>query len=125
MDWLAHVLRKTPELGLFLALALGYGIGKIQFGRFRLGPAPGTLIAGILVGQLAVTLPNAMKSAFFLMFLFALGFRTGPEFFRSLRAARLVHLALIVTVSVTAIASTLIIARVLQLDGGTAAGLLA
>lgn len=125
MEWLAHALRENPELGLFLVLAIGFGIGQVRFGRFRLGPAPGTLIAGMLVGQIAGPMPDAMKSAFFLMFIFALGFRTGPEFFQSLRASGPVQLVLITTLCVVALVSVWIMARVWQLDGGTAAGLLA
>jgi putative transport protein len=57
-------------------------------GSFKLGAVTGTLLAGVLVGQLGVTLPNEVKQCFFLLFLFAIGFRTGPQFFRGLKKRR-------------------------------------
>ena len=44
MDWFASALRQHPELALFLALAIGYAVGKIRFGSVQLGavtPRPG------------------------------------------------------------------------------------
>ena len=67
-------------------LGLGYLFGKVSLGSFKLGAVTGTLLAGVLVGQLGVTLPNEVKQCFFLLFLFAIGFRTGPQFFRGLKS---------------------------------------
>ena len=125
MEWLANALRQNPELALFLSLAIGYTIGQLRIGNFRFGSVLGTLIAGLVVGQFVIEIPNAMKSAFFLMFMFAIGFRSGPEFFRSLRSNAAVQLGLIVFFCVTALVATWSVARVSNFEGGTAAGLLA
>ena len=85
MDWLTGILQAHPEIAFFLVLGLGYLLGKISLGSFKLGAVTGTLLAGVLVGQLGVTLPNEVKQCFFLLFLFAIGFRTGPQFFRGLK----------------------------------------
>jgi putative transport protein len=125
MEWLTNALRQNPELALFLSLAIGFAIGRLRLGSFQLGSVLGTLIAGLVVGQFIVDIPNALKSVFFLMFMFAIGFRTGPEFFRSLRSGALIQIALILLFCVTALVATWSAARVLGLGGGTAAGLLA
>lgn len=54
MDWLTTTLRENPELALFLTLALGFVIGRIRIGSFSLGNVVGTLLAGVLVGQLDI-----------------------------------------------------------------------
>ena len=86
MTWLQGILQAHPEIAFFLVLGLGYLFGKISLGSFKLGAVTGTLLAGVLVGQLGVTLPNEVKQCFFLLFLFAIGFRTGPQFFRGLKS---------------------------------------
>jgi putative transport protein len=53
-------------------------LGKSALGSFNLGAVTGTLLAGVVVGQLGITLPDEVKQCFFLLFLFAIGFRTGP-----------------------------------------------
>ena len=66
-----------------------------------------------------------MQSVFFLMFLFAIGFRTGPEFVQGLRANAVPQIMVTVVLVATALAVAWGAARVLALDGGTTAGLLA
>ena len=60
LDAMRVVLQGHPEIAFFLVLGLGYLFGKIAFGSFKLGAVTGTLLAGVLVGQLGVTLPNAI-----------------------------------------------------------------
>ena len=97
--WLVTALTVHPEIAFFLILGLGYLLGKLALGGFTLGAVTGTLLAGVLVGQLGITLPNEVKQCFFLLFLFAIGFRTGPQFFRGLRSDGLAHAALAVIVA--------------------------
>ncbi len=122
---ISDVFVQHPELALFLTLALGYLIGKIRVGSFTLGSVTGCLIAGVLIGQSGAQVSNDVKQAFFLLFLFAIGYRTGPQFFRSLNAAALPQIAITVIVCVVAFAVVLTSSIVLGLDIGTAAGLLA
>jgi putative transport protein len=42
----------------------------------------GTLLVGVLIGQLDITISTQVKSAFFMMFLFAVGYSVGPQFVR-------------------------------------------
>jgi len=115
----------SPTLALFLCVALGYAIGKIRIGTFQLGGIVGTLFAAILVGQIGIPVDAQIKTMAFAMFIYSLGFVSGPQFFNSLGRSTLnqVHLAafsaLAVFLTVWALAVTL------ELDKGTAAGLLA
>ena len=52
MLWLIDILKSRPELALFLTLAIGYAVGKIQIGTFKVGAVTGVLITGVVVGQL-------------------------------------------------------------------------
>src|SRR5512134_3916773 len=125
MDWLGNILQRHPEIAFFLVLGLGYLLGKLSLGGFKLGAVTGTLLAGVVVGQLGVTLPDEVKQCFFLLFLFAIGFRTGPQFFRGLRKDGLRHAALAAIVAVTGLLVGWSVAALFGYDAGTAAGLIA
>ena len=125
MQWTIESLRQHPEIALFLVLALGYGLGSLRLGRSRIGPVLGVLIAGIAVGQLDIPIAEALKSTFFMLFLFAIGYRAGPQFFRSLRATGLRQVALTLVVCSTAFTLSLIVARLSGFDAGTSGGLMA
>jgi putative transport protein len=125
MDWLQGVMKAHPEIAFFLVLGVGYLFGKLSLGSFKLGAVTGTLLAGVLVGQLGVTLSNDVKQCFFLLFLFAIGFRTGPQFFRGLRSDGLHHAALAAIVALTGLLVGWGVSLLLGYDVGTAAGLLA
>jgi putative transport protein len=120
-----HVLETHPEIAFFLVLGLGYLFGKIALGSFKLGAVTGTLLAGVIVGQLGVTLPNEVKQCFFLLFLFAIGFRTGPQFFRGLKKDGLQHAALSAIVAVAGLVVAWVVAKAFGYDAGTAAGVVA
>jgi putative transport protein len=72
---LVEALRENPELALFLTLAVGFLIGRLRFGTFRLGNVVGTLLAGVMVGQVGVTISPLVKVVFFDLFPFATGYK--------------------------------------------------
>jgi len=123
MAWLGDALRENPELAVFLVLALGAAIGQVRWRGFQLGTALGCLLAGLIVGQIGITAPAGMKDVFFLLFLFAVGLRTGAEFFRSLRSSAVSQLALTVLLVGIGLGLTLLFVRAWGLDTGTSAGL--
>ena len=125
MTWLVAAVRQNPELALFVVLAIGYAIGKVRIGGLQAGPMLGSLIAGLVIGQLGVSVPGAMRQVFFLLFIFAVGLRSGAEFFRSLRSSGVKQLAVILILCGTSLALTWGITLAWDLDAGTAAGLLA
>lgn len=121
-----NLLHNTPELALFICLALGYALGKVKFWKISLGGIAGTLIVAIFVGMWGdVSLNVQVKNIAFAMFIFTLGYLSGPSFFASLnrRSLRYGTFTLIECVSVLAIAA--IATVLLNLDVGTAAGLMA
>ncbi len=79
MTWFATSLRDNPELAIFLTLALGFAVGRLRLGSFKLGNVVGTLLAGVLVGQLEVRVDPLVKLVFFDLFLFATGYKVGPH----------------------------------------------
>ena len=125
MAWLQGILQAHPEIAFFLVLGLGYLLGKLALGSFKLGAVTGTLLAGVLVGQLGITLPGEVKQCFFLLFLFAIGFRTGPQFFRGLKRDGLAHAGLAAIVATTGLVVAWMVALLFGYDAGTAAGLIA
>jgi putative transport protein len=118
-------LRQNPELAIFLTLALGFMLGRARFGTFKLGNVVGTLLAGVLIGQLAIKVHPLVKIVFFDLFLFATGYKVGPQFFRGLKKNALPQVSLTVVLCVTSLVVTVVAAKVLGYDCGTAAGLMA
>ncbi|MFJ4879280.1 aspartate-alanine antiporter [Streptomyces sp. NPDC088745] len=120
------VLKDHPELALFLCLALGYLVGKLRVGPITLGGICGTLIVSLLLGAWAeVQVSGDVKNVFFALFIFSLGYLAGPQFFANLnrKSLRFFVLCFIELVSVLGIAYGL--AKVFDLDVGTASGILA
>ena len=118
-------LRQNPELAVFLTLALGFLLGRVRFGTFKLGNVVGTLLAGVLIGQLAIEVHPLVKIVFFDLFLFATGYKVGPQFFRGLKKNAVPQVALTVVLCVTSLVVTVVAAKLLGYDCGTAAGLMA
>jgi putative transport protein len=83
-QWFVDTLRGYPELALFLALAVGFWIGPKKVAGFSLGNVTATLLAAVAIGQLGIEVPGPIKSTFFLLFLFAVGYGVGPQFFQGL-----------------------------------------
>ncbi|MBP1607085.1 MAG: aspT [Acidobacteria bacterium] len=125
MDWMTSALRHNPELAIFLTLALGFLIGRVRFGTFTLGNVVGTLLAGVVVGQLDIPIHPLVKVVFFDLFLFATGYKVGPQFFRGLKKSAVGQVALTVVLCVTSLLTTVAGAKLMGYDPGTAAGLMA
>jgi len=125
LTWLEQFLVRYPELALFLVIAVGYWIGSFKIGAFSLGPVTGSLFAGLLVGQFAhVPVSGMTKSFLFLLFLFGIGYSVGPQFVQALKRDGLKPMLLAVIVCVAGLAAAILIAKVLRLDPGFAAGLM-
>ena len=118
-------LRENPELAIFLTLAIGFVIGRIRFGTFSLGNVVGTLLAGVLVGQLGIRVDPLVKVVFFDLFLFATGYKVGPQFFRGLKKNAVSQALLTLVLCVSSLFITLAAAKLMRYDCGTAAGLMA
>src|SRR5215467_8028691 len=112
----AQSLRAYPELALFLTLAIGYLLGKVRIGPLRLNPIIGAIFAGIVVGTMRIDVPPTLSSTLFALFLFASGYRMGPQFFRGLGRTTLTYAGLTVLFLITGIASAMVARHLLGLD---------
>jgi putative transport protein len=125
MNYIVTSMRENPELAIFLTLAAGFLIGRIRIGTFKLGNVVGTLLAGVVIGQLDIPVNPLVKTVFFALFLFATGYKVGPQFFRGLKKNALPQVALTVVLCVMSLTTTVLAAKLLGYDSGTAAGLMA
>jgi len=125
MEWVVATLRSNPELAIFLTLGMGYWIGARRFGSFSLGSVTGVLLAGILVGQLDIAISSQVKSVFFIMFLFAVGYGVGPQFVRGIATDGLPQALFAVVISLLCLVCVYIAIVVQGYDIGFGAGLYA
>ncbi|NTS31443.1 aspartate-alanine antiporter [Phyllobacterium sp. BT25] len=125
MVWLHEIFRQSPEIALFLSLAGGYAIGKVQFGKFQLGGVAGSLLVAVLISQVGVSVDNGVKSVLFALFIYAVGFESGPQFFRSLGRQSLREIAMAVVLALSGLLTVIVLARMFGLDKGLAAGIAA
>ena len=125
IDFIVGTLKRSPELAIFASLAIGYWVGGIKFGSFALGSVTGTLLAAILIGQLGITVSPNVKSIFFIMFLFAVGYGVGPQFVRGVATDGLPQAIFAVVVSVLCLLSVYVACIIAGYDAGYGAGLIA
>jgi putative transport protein len=123
MDWIHQIFQKSPEVALFLSLAVGYLIGQINFGKFQLGGVGGSLLAAVVISQAGVQIDNGVKSIMFAVFIYAVGYDSGPQFFNSLNRKTLREIAMAVFLAVSALVTVVVCAKVFGLNKGLAAGL--
>ena len=125
MEWFANLLRHYPELAIFLTLAFGFWIGKFKIKKFTLGTVTSVLLVGVLIGQLHIDIGAPLKSVFFLMFLFAVGYSVGPQFFRGLKKEGLPQVLFAVVMCLFCLLAPFVLAKIMGYSAGEAAGLLA
>jgi len=123
MGFLNDLFTAQPLLALFITIALGYLIGKIRIGSFVLGGIAGTLLIGVVIGQIGVTIDPGIKTIFFALFIYAVGFQGGPQFFHALNRRSLNQLASAFVMTVVGLITVLVGAWIFGLDRGLAAGL--
>jgi putative transport protein len=123
MEWIHQIFTKSPEIALFLSLAVGYFIGQINFGKFQLGGVGGSLLAAVVISQFGVQIDNGVKSVMFAIFIYAVGYDSGPQFFNSLSRKTLREIAMAVFLAVSALVTVLVCAKLFGLNKGIAAGL--
>ncbi|MBN3763177.1 aspartate-alanine antiporter [Burkholderia sp. Ac-20365] len=123
MDWIHNIFHKSPEIALFLSLAVGYYIGQINFGKFQLGGVGGSLLAAVVISQAGVSIDNGVKAVMFAVFIYAVGYDSGPGFFNSLNRKTLREIAMALFLAVSALVTVIICAKIFHLNKGLAAGL--
>jgi len=121
--WLAATLRQYPEIAIFFTLAIGYYFGKFTFKGLGLGSVTATLLAGVLIGQIGITISQPLKAFAFLMFLFAVGYGVGPQFVRGVAKDGLPQALFAAVQCVFCLLVPMVIAKFVGYDLGYAAGM--
>ena len=122
IDWFFATLKQYPEIAIFLALSLGYYFGKFTYKGIGLGSVTATLIAGVVIGQIGLTINQPLKAFSFLMFLFAVGYGVGPQFVRGIARDGLPQAAFAAVQCVFSLVAVVVIAKIAGYDLGYAAG---
>ena len=125
MEWFTDLLRHYPELAIFLTLTIGFWLGKFKIKKFTLGTVTSVLLVGVLIGQLHIEIGAPLKSVFFLMFLFAVGYSVGPQFFRGLKKEGIPQVLFAVLMCLSCLFVPFLLAKLMGYKAGEAAGLLA
>lgn len=125
IDWFVDTLRSYPELAIFLSLAIGFSVGSRKIAGFSLGNVTATLLAAVVIGQLGITISPNVKAAFFILFIFAIGYGVGPQFMSGLSKEGPKQIGFSLVVLALCLIAPLICARLAGLDLGYTAGLYA
>lgn len=125
VNWLVQTLRDNPAIAIFITLGVGFWIGRFKYKSFSLGTVTSVLLIGVLMGQLDIPVPGPLKQVFFLLFLFAIGYSVGPQFFASLRGSGLKQVLFAVVMCAVVLLTTIGVAKLFHYNPGEAAGLFA
>ncbi len=124
LETAGEYLYANTTLLFFTILALGYLVGKLGFGEFRLGAVAGVLFVGLFFGHNGFEIGPAAQTFGFSIFIFAVGYEAGPQFFQVMRTDGLRYLSLALVVAVTGVSLTLMLVRAFNFEPGISAGLL-
>src|SRR6187399_234815 len=122
-DWFAATLKQYPEIAIFLTLGIGYYFGKFTFKGIGLGSVTATLLAGVIIGQIGITIAQPLKATVFLMFLFAVSYGVGPQFVRGVATTGVPQALFTVVQCLFSLLIPVGIAKIVGYDLGYAAGL--
>lgn len=125
IDWFIATLRSYPELAIFLSLAIGFSLGSRKVAGFSLGNVTATLLAAVVIGQVGITVSPNVKSAFFILFIFAIGYGVGPQFVSGLGKEGPRQIGFSLVILVFCLLAPVLSAKLAGLDLGYAAGLYA
>lgn len=125
MDWIMEIFRQNQVIPIFLTLGLGFWLGGLSFKSFSLGPVTATLIVGVLIGQIGIPISETVKSLAFMLFLFAIGYSVGPQFFRSFRGDGLRQICFALIECAVCIGVCVGVCRLMGYDKGMAVGVFA
>ncbi len=125
MDYIVELLRANPIIPIFLTLGIGFWVGRLKYKSFSLGVVASTLLVGVIIGQLNISIPPLVKTIFFTLFLFSIGYSVGPQFFRALRGHGLKQICFGVLEALICAATVICAAKIMGYDTGEALGLFA
>ncbi|MFA5079692.1 MAG: aspartate-alanine antiporter, partial [Dehalococcoidia bacterium] len=118
MEAVVNICRNNPQIILFLALAIGYALGKVKFFGISLGATTCTLLAALVLGQINVDVSPLLKTVCFALFMFAIGYRVGPQFFGALRKGGLDYLWISLVVCFAGLVVAVLLGKLMGFDQG-------
>jgi putative transport protein len=119
------LLQNSDSMLIFTVLGFGLLAGRVKLLGIPLGSTAGILLVALLFGYWGFELTLSSESLGFMLFIFCVGIEAGPNFFSSFMQDGIRYITLAAVVCVSGIASTLVIARLADIDNGLAAGMLA
>ena len=125
METILHFFRTYPEMAIFLTIGIGFWLGQLKYKSFSLGTVTSVLLVGVVVGQMDIPIPGPVKSVFFLLFLFSIGYSVGPQFFQSLKSDGIPQVIFACVLCILCLGVTVIIAKILGYNPGETIGLFA
>jgi putative transport protein len=125
MTWLIDLLHRNPELGLFVAVGVGFWLGNLKLRGFSLGSVTAALLVGLVIGNAGIEPSRDLRWGVFMLFLFANGYSVGPQFFQAVKRDGVKPMLLSVVVCASSLATAFALARLLHLTPGLAGGLFA
>src|SRR3954447_6839228 len=126
METIRWIISTAPEIFLLLAVAIGTVLGRYKIRGFSIGTTACILIVAVLMGQFgSFAFPSLLKVILFSLFVFTIGYKSGPEFFASLSLRTLAQVAMALVLGGTGLIIVLAFAFMFGLDPGTASGLAA
>ena len=122
---LYDLFKQSPALVIFVAIGLGYLIGKVNIRGFELGSTGGVLLVGLLFGHFGFDGHPLLGTIGFILFIYSVGLQAGPRFFNVLLEDGPRYIALSVVVALTGFVVAKLLALTFDLDSGFTAGILA
>lgn len=123
MNWLLETIRTYPSIPIFFTIGVGFWIGKWKWKSLSLGTVTSVLLVGVVVGQLDIPIEPPLKSLFFLIFLFAIGYNCGPQFAASFKGSGIKQVIFTLVLDGLCFATTLACAYFMSYNPGIAAGM--
>ena len=124
-DLIHNFFGQAPEAALFISLTLGYLIGRVKFGKIQLGGAAGSLFVAVLLSQFGAHLNETVKNLLFILFIYTVGYTSGPTFFRSIGRGAVKEIWLSAVLALSGLLTVVAVARLFHLDQGSAVGIAA
>jgi putative transport protein len=122
---LFEIAKQNLTMLVFLIIGIGYLIGNIRIAGISAGNTTGVLLAGMLFGHFGFPDLAGAASFGFALFIFSVGLQAGPRFFSAFLQDGPKYIALSVFVALFGVTLALIFSRMLNLDYGMTAGMLA
>ena len=123
MSWFLETFRTYPSIPIFLTIGLGFLLGKLKYKTFSLGTVTSVLLVGVVVGQMNIPIGAPLKSLFFLIFLFAIGYKCGPQFAAALKGQGIKQVIFACVVCVLCLVVTWGCAKIMNYNAAIATGL--